>query len=270
MERSSAEAYRRDGHASVPGWFFAADADLFSVVNDVQRDAAISGDLLEIGTYMGKSAIALGYLVADGEELTVCDLFDREATSECSAEENERTYGSLTRADFERHYLRFHARLPTVVEGPSLHLADTCAAGSYRFMHVDGSHVYPDVVSDLMLTKELAVGTCAVVAIDDIVSTHTPGVWDAAWECVHVHGLKPFAVASKMYATWGDPPGGFTNALRAGISAHPRLTSEDHPSSFGSVLLVQEKTDPAKLPEVSRRGRFAQDWLPPRLLRLLT
>src|SRR5262245_64162594 len=89
------------------------------------RSLAVGGDILEIGTYLGRSAIALGFLLNDsGERLVVSDVFDRPHP---------------IRAEFEANYLRYHARLPEIVEGPSQDI-DPAELGRQRFriVQVDG------------------------------------------------------------------------------------------------------------------------------------
>lgn len=57
----------------VPGWFSRTDQQLFEWF---LTHPHASGDLLEMGVYVGKSAILLGQHLRPGESLTVCDLFD--------------------------------------------------------------------------------------------------------------------------------------------------------------------------------------------------
>lgn len=60
----------------VPGWFPPLDQVLFTWFLEKQQ---LAGDLLELGVYMGKSAILLGHHLRPGEAFTVCDLFGGEA-----------------------------------------------------------------------------------------------------------------------------------------------------------------------------------------------
>jgi len=54
---------------TVEGWFVRLDAEMFIAVNRWHHQAGVTGDLLEIGVYQGRSAILLGWLGADGEHL---------------------------------------------------------------------------------------------------------------------------------------------------------------------------------------------------------
>jgi hypothetical protein len=186
----------------VPGWFFYPDARVFAGIDAYQRASGVTGDLLEIGVYLGKSAILMGYLRRDGERLVVCDLFESEGTTEESRRENCRWYGGLSRQEFEDNYRRFHDRLPTVLACPSSELSRVGPPGSFRIVHVDGSHVY-DIVQEDLGNAERLLGDGGVVIVDDWRSAHTPGVAAATWEAILNRRLVPFCFTDqKMYATW--------------------------------------------------------------------
>jgi len=261
---TQARDYISHGSKKVPGHFLPEDMRLFVLVDEAQKTLGLTGNLMEIGVFKGKSAVLLGYLTRPGEDLVVCDLFGGPATNTYSEVENAAWYGDLDSAAFEANYLQFHSELPTVVVGPSSMLRDRCAPASYRLIHIDGSHMYPDVMGDLLLSRDLVSGPDAVVIIDDIVTAYTPGVWAAAWECVHLHGLVPIVVSKKMYATWGEPSPEFARKLRALIAAEADLAILEHPLAAQHVVLqVANSATP------TRRARFALDWLPPKLRRAI-
>ncbi|MFB9372189.1 class I SAM-dependent methyltransferase, partial [Kitasatospora albolonga] len=60
----------------VPGWFWHADQQLFGWLLERQTASGLKGDLLELGSYLGRSAILMGRYLQSGERFTVCDLFD--------------------------------------------------------------------------------------------------------------------------------------------------------------------------------------------------
>jgi hypothetical protein len=191
--------------ADVPGWFPALDQMLFTWFLDRQKTAGIKGDLLELGVYMGKSAILLGHHLQDGERFTVCDLFEGDAPDGANQAEAAKSYASLTQQAFERNYLSFHDTLPTVITGPSSLVSGKVAPGTCRFVHIDASHLYEHVYGDIGAAHDLLLPE-GVVVLDDFRSEHTPGVSVAAWEAVLNRGLRPICLSTqKMYATWGDP-----------------------------------------------------------------
>ncbi|MFJ5232873.1 class I SAM-dependent methyltransferase [Kitasatospora sp. NPDC088391] len=191
----------------VPGWFFRADQEAFAHLLGSQNAAGVDGDLLELGTYLGRSAILLGDHLRPGQTFTVCDLFDLDAPDDSNSAEMSMSYReTLTRRAFERNYLAFHPELPVVVQAPTSVLADgRIPAGSCRFVHVDASHLYEHVIGDIKVARDALAGD-GVVALDDYRAPHTPGVAAAVWEAVFTLGLRPVLLTpEKFYGTWGDP-----------------------------------------------------------------
>ncbi|WP_086561253.1 class I SAM-dependent methyltransferase [Streptomyces africanus] len=191
--------------ADVPGWFPPLDQMLFTWFLQRQQKQGMSGDLLELGVYMGKSAILLGHHLQDGEKFTVCDLFEGDAPDEANKAESTKSYATLTQQAFERNYLSFHDTLPTVIPAPSSVVSGKVAPGSCRFVHVDASHLYEHVYGDIGAAHDILMPE-GIVVLDDFRSEHTPGVSVAAWEAVLNRGLRPVCLSTqKLYGTWGDP-----------------------------------------------------------------
>ncbi|MFF2141902.1 class I SAM-dependent methyltransferase [Kitasatospora sp. NPDC058190] len=191
----------------VPGWFWDHDRHSFDWFLGRQEETGVTGDLLEMGAYLGRSAIVIGEHLQPGETFTVCDLFDSEAPDEENSEEMAVSYRkTLTRSAFESNYLSFHDELPEIIQAPTSVLAGgRIPAGAFRFIHIDASHLYEHVVGDLQVSR-IALQSQGVVVLDDYRSQHTPGVAAATWEAVFNHGLKPILLTEcKFYGTWGDP-----------------------------------------------------------------
>jgi hypothetical protein len=190
---------------TIPGWFLPQDQKLFRWVLGEQDRRHIMGDLVELGVYMGKSAIVIGEYLRPGETFTIIDLFESPASDNENCIENANTYVDLTQEAFEANYLRFHERLPIVVKAPSSEILDHASKGAHRFVHVDASHLYEQVRTDVASARVL-LHESGVVAFDDIQSHHTPGVAAAVWSAVHNGGLRPIAISQrKLYGTWGNP-----------------------------------------------------------------
>lgn len=191
---------------AIPGWFFKVDQEAFGHLLDGQSRAGATGDVLELGTYLGRSAVLLGDHLRDGEKLTVCDLFDSEATDAENAAEMAMSYRrTLTRSAFESNYLAFHPELPVIVQAPTSVLADgRIPDDSCRFVHIDASHLYEHVAGDIEVARA-ALAKDGLVVLDDYRSEHTPGVSAAVWEAVFTGGLRPVLLTPmKFYGTWGD------------------------------------------------------------------
>lgn len=190
---------------SIPGWMTFEDYCVFGRILSMEALDNEPGDLAELGVFKGKSAAVIGAHQRVGEVFTVVDLFeDHAATDMANRLENARSYQSLSRREFERHYLSVHPTLPTVVQGPSASIAASARHHLHRFVHIDASHLYDHVSKDITVAQTL-LRPDGVVVIDDFRSAHTPGVAAAAWAAV-ADGMHPVALTgNKMYATWGDP-----------------------------------------------------------------
>ena len=189
----------------VPGWFPALDQVLFAWFLDRQESTGTRGDLLEVGVYMGKSAIPLGRHGREGEKFTVCDLFEGDALDGANQAESTKSYASLTQRTFEENYLAFHETLPRVLKGPSSIVPAEVAPASCRFVHIDASHLYEHVRDDIGAARD-ALLPGGIVVLDDFRSEHTPGVSVAVWEAVLTRGLRPICLSTqKLYGTWEDP-----------------------------------------------------------------
>ncbi|MFD7667577.1 class I SAM-dependent methyltransferase [Streptomyces sp. NPDC059788] len=201
----SAELPRPGRLSDVKGWFFTADQLLFDWFLARQEDRAEPGDLLELGAYMGKSAIFMGARLRPGDRFTVCDLFDSPAGDASNSKEMAKSYATLTRRAFEANYLAFHDELPEIVQGLSSVVADHVEPGSCRFAHIDASHLYEHVHGDIVTVRELLTPQ-GIVVLDDFRAEHCPGVAAATWQAVTGQALRPVCITpTKFYGTWGDP-----------------------------------------------------------------
>ncbi|MFD8163689.1 class I SAM-dependent methyltransferase [Streptomyces malaysiensis] len=189
----------------VKGWFPSLDQVLFDRFLTRQERLGQRGDLMEMGAYMGKSAIFTASYLRANEQFTVCDLFDAEAPDEKNAAEARKSYSTLTRTAFEQNYLAFWDELPVVIQGPTSVVPDHVGANTCRFIHVDASHLYEHVAGDIDTAHNTLVPD-GLVVLDDFRSEHTPGVAAATWEAVFTRGLRPICLSTqKLYGTWGDP-----------------------------------------------------------------
>ena len=185
----------------VPGWLKFTDKMLFEWFLTRPGPA---GDLLELGVFQGKSAIHMGQFLRPDDTFTVCDLFDLARDDHSIRPGARRAYADLTQATFERNYLAFHPRLPTVVRGRTDTIVYHVAPATCRFVHIDASHMYEHVRGDLLSARKLACAN-GIVVFDDYRTEHTPGTAAAVWEAVALEGLRIVCVtANKFYGTWGD------------------------------------------------------------------
>jgi hypothetical protein len=254
LPTSRTRSYWEDRFA-IPGWFEDIDFLLFDHILEHQSRQGIAGDLLEIGTYLGKSAVVLGSHVRNNERLTVCDLFEDPGAGEANNREQSSYYSSLTRKAFEANYRLFVPELPVIVQGLSQAIGDHVAPASLRFAHIDGSHLYEHVHGDLVAVESL-MQPGGIVVCDDFRSHHAPGVAAAVWQAVFERGFHPIIVSNmKLYGSWGSPDEDLA-ALRSWLTDRPEIPQEEQ-QVFGKALLRVEN--------VQRNGRLApvKRFLPP-------
>lgn len=152
----------------VEGWFWPAAGYLFALLDEVQKNRGIEGNIFEIGTYHGKCARLLCELLRhETESLGVCDLF--------GVGPDAGTPGF--RADFERT-LGGHpnaGRCLRVFQKDSAKLSPDDTTTNCRFFHIDGGHSAADVFGDLVVASR-AVTRDGVVVLDDFHNFAWPGV----------------------------------------------------------------------------------------------
>jgi hypothetical protein len=202
---------------------------MFSIILSSQD--GITGTLVELGAYLGRSAVVIGTHRRPSERFVVIDLFGCDAVLpegpewDANRVENQASYRTLTRSAFERNYLRVHPELPEVVQDLTSVLLQHVAPGSARFVHVDASHLHAQVAEDIANSR-IALRPDGVIVLDDYRGPHTPGVAAAAWGAVQCAGMAPFALTTdKMYATWGDPEP-YRAAVRRLLMSRPKWSWE--------------------------------------------
>lgn len=237
----TAEAPAIRSYADIEGWFYWHDRMLFDVLLDAQQ---APGTLVELGAYLGRSAVIMGDHLRDGERFVVVDLFGDEtpltAGDQANRAEIRHSYATLTRQRFENNYLALHESLPEVIQAPSSTVLAHVAPGSARFVHVDASHLYTRVAEDVRNARTI-LQPDGIVVFDDHSNPNQPGVAAAVWEAVVTGGLVPFAVTPhKLYGTWGDPAA-WLAAIRAFAERDSRVGCSPQEILRHTVLRVKPK-----------------------------
>lgn len=198
MNRDILESFFKDTRR-IAGWFSFHDAAVFEILLTMQFEEEVHGDILEIGVFEGKSAILLGRHLVLGEEFHICDIFD-EQTDTRNTDEIRSSYPNLSRTKFEANARSLLEALPIIHQCQSSELQPRLAGRKFRFIHVDGSHLYAHVKGDLELASQLVIDKHGIVAVDDFRSQHTIGVTVALWQMVFAGELVPLVMTpAKMY-----------------------------------------------------------------------
>jgi hypothetical protein len=238
----------------VPGWFFWMDRLMFDTMLIAQQHTP-NGHLVELGCFLGKSAIAVGAHRRDGERFVVVDLFEHTdllGSNIRNLGESQRSYSSLTQQAFEQNYQALRGELPEVVAGLSSSVTDHLPPESVRFLHIDASHLYEAVRGDIGSAKQL-LRPGGLVVFDDYRSEHTPGTAAAIWEAVAADGLVPVALTpNKMYAVFSDPEP-YLAAVEA--LADDRISTEWHLIAGHRLIRLGESATSKERNRARRQAR---------------
>ena len=231
----------------IHGGFHHPDPYVFQAICEAQAESGTTGDILEIGTYLGQSAIVLGYLLGEGETLHVCEPFpDPSADDPDFLPQTIEWYHPYTQEIFEENYLRFHDQLPEIYAHTSMELPEKLAPKSFRFVHVDGSHTADALESDISLTTDILIDQ-GVASFSVYRSMHTLEVAAAVWREVANSSLFPIcATETHLYASVTPYSPEQTADLHARLRSTPRINVV--PSQFRGVevALMQPIRDRSK------------------------
>lgn len=176
----------------IPGWFSLTDQILFSYFLEKPEQR---GDLLEIGVYLGKSSVFIEKFRSLEEELHVCDLFESETDDLENMHEIDKSYDSLSLENFKKNFLSLHNSLPVIHNCNSSELSNKLSGKQFRFIHIDGSHLYQYVSEDIQFSLKSIYESSGVIVVDDYRSAHTPGVAAAIWAQVSQGNLRLLLVS---------------------------------------------------------------------------
>lgn len=159
---------------TVHGWFSDEAAQLFALIDEIQKTGGITGPLFEIGVHEGKSAIFLASMLnAGSEHLGICDIFEQQGHNASGSGQGKRALfesnmKSLAPSSID---MRIHATL-------SGNLTPATIGTGYRFFHIDGGHNADEALADLHLGASVLCAGGAIV-LDDPFRPEWPGVTEA-------------------------------------------------------------------------------------------
>lgn len=178
-------------HYMIPGWLSSEDAQIINSVLILQDSKGVLGDTLEIGVYQGRSASILLSRQKSGETLFLCDIFGTTIKNQNNQEEISSSYDKNWLNSVYSVLKDFKDVAVELVEIDSIELPKTLKDNRFRFIHVDGSHLYSHVKSDLDYAVDHIDQNYGLICVDDYRSQHTPDVARAVWEVVATGKVKP-------------------------------------------------------------------------------
>jgi hypothetical protein len=162
---------------SIGGWISYEDFLVFSTLLSYQNQMNVTGDLLEIGVFQGQTSVLMGYFLSQKQSFHACDIFDKRPSETRNAKEFDFSYGKgVSQENFLRNYKSFHSKNPIIHACESKVLASSVGSNKFRLIHIDGSHLYENVILDSNLSLELLVESDSLLVFDDFRQPHAIGV----------------------------------------------------------------------------------------------
>ena len=188
---------------NIPGWIATEDAEIIISLLQHQAKKKQIGNVLEIGSYKGKSAILLANYINEkvGERLHLCDVFDKNDLGSENLTEISNSYDSYD-LDGLRRTMQLKTNLQSIIyiSENSINLAKVLVNESYRFIHIDGSHLSIVVEEDLKFAVNHLADDNSIICLDDYRAQHALGVARALWGLLETLGLSIiFAGPSKIF-----------------------------------------------------------------------
>lgn len=145
----------------IPGWFNVDDCGHFFLVLSYQSAMGIKGDLLEIGSYHGRSTALMANCLEPGERIVLCDAFELNTDDnyiDTPSPENLISNIKSVNPEIENDRIVIHKCLSNDLQ--------LDAEDKFRFIHIDGGHSAEQVYSDLQLCSKHLLSN-GIIVMDD-------------------------------------------------------------------------------------------------------
>jgi SAM-dependent methyltransferase len=165
LDTSTFEDYRRIT-AGIDGWFSVGATAIWDALLAFQAEHGITGHLLEIGVWEGKSAALMAMHARPGTKLILADFKLKSAAIERALSSAGIAEGvEVVQLGGDSRALHIHPLVPECFQ-------------KVRWMHIDGEHSARAVSSDLALANQL-LAPDGVLVVDDFFSWLYPQVTEA-------------------------------------------------------------------------------------------
>ena len=147
----------------IPGFFNFDDAFHFSFILNLQSLYEIEGDMLEVGSFHGRSAALMSVCLKPSERLHVCDSFGEET------EDQRRYYNKPTPQDLLKNIMSINNKILRSQIVIHNCLSDNIKLDEnikFRFIHLDGGHSAEQIRRDLAMAKKHILPK-GIISIDD-------------------------------------------------------------------------------------------------------
>jgi hypothetical protein len=174
----------------IDGWMYQTTGLAMMELLWHQEAAGLSGNIAEIGTYHGLSALALIAAARDNERMFAIDLFEQQ---HLNVDNSGR--GDLSAFQRHLHYLFPRAHV-SIIAKSSLELRGVeteYGLSNLRFFSIDGGHTKAIMLNDLEIANA-SLAEHGVACVDDVFNTQWTGVVSGLFQFLDRKcDLVPFA-----------------------------------------------------------------------------
>jgi hypothetical protein len=157
----------------IEGFFNYDDAQHFHLMLKMQEIYHTTGDLMEIGTWKGRSAAYISFFVQSNEQLILLDAFSKPASDKYPE------YPTIDEVSANITNLNQNIDLSRIIfiQGNSSEIAFPQNT-KLRFSHIDGGHSFEECYSDLINVSKRTVKN-GLIVVDDYDHPEWPEVKQA-------------------------------------------------------------------------------------------
>lgn len=197
------------------GWVAPRQPLMVGLVDAIQRERGVTGDIVEIGVHHGLFTMLLAAVRRDGETVRAFDVFEDQAA-------NIDASGSGSREIFESAIARWYDPAHFIVtQADSLDMRGA-AIGRHlpdpvRLFSVDGGHTRVHAANDLMIANDVMTPG-GIVILDDFFAVLWTGVTEGFFDFMRAPGVKLAPLCyfeNKLYITTAAEQPDMLVALRA-------------------------------------------------------
>ena len=232
--------YKSEIFGALEGWVAPRQPLMIELVDAIQREREVTGDIVEIGVHHGLFTMLLAAVRKPGEVVRAFDVFEDQSA-------NVDASGNGSRAVFESAIARWYDPADFIVTQIDSLAMRGAATGKHlpnpvRLFSVDGGHTRIHAANDLMVANDVMTPG-GVVILDDFFAVLWPGVTEGFFDFMRAPGVKLAPLCyfeNKLYMTTAPEQPAMLKALREELDA--ALGDEMHNGLWKYVELAGYQT----------------------------
>ncbi|TXN22692.1 class I SAM-dependent methyltransferase [Methylobacterium sp. WL9] len=236
--RIEIQIYLDEIRHQLQGWVGDRQPMIIDLIDEIQRDLGVVGDIAEIGVHHGLFLMLLAAVRQDHETIRAFDLFDRQ---DLNLDKSGQGSLEIFTAAIEKYYPGISESF-IVKSEDSLNITPLNLKkyfpNNVRLFSIDGGHTRTHVINDLSVAQNvLSAGGVAI--LDDFFGPHWPEVTEGYFTFMNNNNrrLVPFLFfQNKLFLTTFSEHGNISNKFRALVEQ--RIGSEIHDGMWKYVNIA--------------------------------